>query len=82
MSTTRVLAAELTLPGVFALDGNVPEGVLTNDDLSKVGPIADRGRAVNNIASLVLAMRDGLIYYRVHSEAFPAGKIRGPLFGD
>jgi len=82
LSTAQVLAAELISPGVFEFDGNVPEGFLTNDDVSKVGPIASRGQAVNDIASPVLAMRDGLIYDNVHSEAFPAGKLRGQLFGN
>ena len=38
------------------------------------------GVTINNIASLQAAASAGRIYVNVHSEAFPAGVVRGQLF--
>jgi hypothetical protein len=57
------------------------EGKLTNADIVEEDFAADAscGVAINNIASLLAAILDGLIYVNVHSEANPAGEVRGQL---
>jgi len=37
------------------------------------------GRPVSNIAALAFAMRDGLIYFNVHTTEFSSGEIRGQM---
>lgn len=37
------------------------------------------GRPVNNIAALYFAMRDGLIYFNVHTADHPPGEVRGQM---
>jgi hypothetical protein len=35
------------------------------------------GRSVHNLAALALAMREGLVYVTLGTQAFPAGELRG-----
>ena len=66
----------LISPGPLTFDGKKIKGTLTNADLTVVdcgsGPIA-------NIVALAFAIRDGLIYLNVHTDAYPGGEIRGQL---
>jgi hypothetical protein len=70
------------------VNGLLAMGTLDNEDYTGNDCTAAIGRPVNNIASLVLAARDGLIYVNVHTEDNPPGETRGqlwehtgPLFG-
>ena len=73
------VAFGLVDPGPLAFDGNRVRGTLTNADFTGADCTAAIGRPVNNIAALAFAMRDGLIYINVHSDAFPPGEVRGQL---
>ncbi len=52
---------------------------LTNADFTGVDCVPTTGRAINNIAALALAMRDGLVYANLHSPSSPTGQIRGQM---
>lgn len=75
------IAFGLVDPGPLAFDGERVRGTLTNSDFTGADCTPVIGRPVNNIAALAAAMRDGLIYLNVHSDAFPAGEIRGQMMG-
>jgi len=69
-------------PGPLDLDNKGAKGTLTNADVVTVPApdcLTSIGRTVNNVAALAFAMRDGLIYFNVHSSAFPGGVIRGQM---
>lgn len=61
------------------VDGTLSRGQLRNSDYTGNDCIPTIGRPVNNIASLALAARDGLIYVNVHTTRHPGGEIRGQL---
>ena len=66
-------------PGPFPVS-NIVKGTLTNADSTGADCVPTIGRVVNNLASLALAMRDGLIYANVHSTPdFPGGELRGQM---
>jgi hypothetical protein len=65
-------------PGPFPV-GNRVDGTLTNADFNNVDCVPATGRVINNLASLALAMRDGLIYANVHTTVFPSGELRGQM---
>lgn len=54
-------------------------GVLTNAAFNNVDCVPTIGRAVNNLAALAFAMRDGLIYANVHTTFQRAGELRGQM---
>ena len=66
------------IPGGVDVNGKLSNGTLINADFTGAN-CSGIGRPVNNIASLALAARDGLIYANVHSVANPAGEVRGQL---
>lgn len=66
-------------PGID-VDGLLAEGELTNANFEEADCVTVIGTPVNNIASLAFAARNGLIYANVHTEANPAGEVRGQLF--
>ena len=68
--------APLPGPGGVDVNGALERGVLTNPDIID----GACGVAVNNIASLLAAIRDGIIYVNVHSEGNPPGEVRGQIF--
>ncbi len=73
----------LTSPGVD-VDGELAEGTLTQADLLAVDFAANPacGLTINNISSLLHALREGRLYVNVHSEDNPAGEVRGQIFGE
>ena len=66
-------------PGGVNVDGVLSTGTLTNTDFLGADCTGTTGRPINNIASLALAARDGLIYVNVHTNLNPAGEVRGQL---
>lgn len=78
------IAFGLVEPGPLVFDGRRVRGVLTNADFTGADcegvPLVER--PVNNIAALAFAMRDGLVYLNVHTDAFGRGEIRGQLLPD
>jgi hypothetical protein len=72
----------LVNPGPLAFEDGRIRGTLTNADYTGADCLEVIGRPVNNLVSLALAMRDGLIYSNVHTDVFPAGEIRGQMLED
>lgn len=76
--TNGPVAVNLLAPGAMLTDSL--RVTVTNDAFN---PLADCltpvGRPVNNVAALALAMRDGLVYFNLHSPSFPGGEIRGQM---
>lgn len=72
----------LVNPGMLAFNGQEIRGTLTNADYTGEDCTEVIGRPVNNLASLALAMRDGLVYANVHTDVFPMGEIRGQMLPD
>ena len=65
---------------VIDFEGNIIFGTLSNADFPQVDPCPDViGHPVNNIVSLAAAIDAGLIYWNLHSNAFPAGELRGQV---
>ena len=54
------------------------EGTLDADDVQ--GP-SSQGIAAGELDELVRAMRRGVTYVNLHTDLFPAGEIRGQIFG-
>jgi len=69
----------LSAVGPLFFDGIEASGTLTNADVHANTCMSVIGRPVNNIASLALAMRDGLIYVNVHTSDNPGGEFRGQM---
>ena len=68
-------------PGGVNLNGDLLKGKLTNADIipNDFAGNPSCGVAINNIASLLAALKDGLIYLNIHSEGNPPGEVRGQL---
>jgi hypothetical protein len=65
------------------VDGRLSRGVATNDDIiPQDPPSAACGVTINNVASLLEALRQGRLYVNVHTDANPAGEVRGQLLPD
>jgi hypothetical protein len=75
-----VVVTLFTSGGIAPLmfDGVKASGTITNADLI-TNPCAIDGQPVNNIASLAIAMRLGLIYVNVHTFDLPGGEVRGQM---
>ena len=73
-----LLAAGNDNSATFLQDGNRITGVLTNANFPATDACADVvGQPINNVASLAAAVDQGLIYWNLHTTAFPAGELRG-----
>ena len=60
--------------------GRIGEVMITNDDI-RPKTAEQCGVAINNIASLLAAIRMDLIYVNVHTAAFGGGALRAQLWG-
>ena len=65
--------------GPLMFDGAEASGTLTNADVNMNTCDVTIGQPVNNIASLLFAMLDGLIYTNVHTTDNFAGEVRGQM---
>jgi hypothetical protein len=72
------------IPGGFDVDGQIAKFTLTDANVAAVGAdcVPVIGMEINNLADLLDATRDGLIYANVHTVANPGGEIRGQLAED
>ncbi len=73
------VAFGLFSPGPLAYDGSQAKGVLTNADFTGADCVPFIGRPVNNIAALLFAMKDGLIYINLHTTDNLTGEVRGQM---
>lgn len=73
------VAFGLISPGPLGLENGTIRGTLTNADATGADCMASVDRPVNNIASLAMAMREGLIYLNIHTSENPAGEVRGQM---
>lgn len=78
------IAFGLVDPGSCSFGKGRIRCTLRNDDLTDVANNCQEaiGRPVNNIAALAFAMRDGLIYFNLHTSKFPGGELRGQMLPD
>jgi hypothetical protein len=76
-----VVAFGLIAPGACTLVNDQIQCTLTNADVQPFDCVPEIGRPVNNIAALAFAMRDGLIYFNVHTMANSTGELRGQMIG-
>ena len=58
-------------------DGIFKEGEITNND---IGTTDCLGLEINNLASLYQSMREGSIYFDVHTDKHVKGEIRTQIF--
>ena len=66
--------------GAVDVDGELASGVLRNPDII-AQTAEDCGVPINNIASLLAAIRADLIYLNVHSAVNPGGEVRAQILG-
>lgn len=67
-------------PAGVNVNGTLARGTFTNADLIPTSGNAACGTTINNIASLLSALREGRVYANVHTLANPAGEIRAQVF--
>ncbi len=61
------------------LAGRRISGVLTNADFVDNPCVDTIGRPINNLVSLAAAIDAGLVYWNLHTTAFPPGELRGQV---
>jgi len=70
------VVASLFSDGPRDVNDILTKGYLTNDDVME----ADCPVTINNLSSLLHALREGYLYVNVHTEDNPDGEVRGQLF--
>ena len=62
------------------LGANTVIGSLSNRDFGSSDPCeAAVGRSITNLGELAKAIQAGLVYWNLHTVAFPAGELRGQV---
>jgi CHRD domain len=69
-------------PAGVNVNGTLAKGTFTNADIMSTSGNAACGTTINNIASLLEAIREGRVYANVHTLANPAGEVRAQVFVD
>ena len=64
------------------VDGRLVKADFTNADVNLTDPDGPCGTLINNVASLLAALRDGRLYVNVHTLQNGAGEVRGQFFAD
>ena len=65
---------------VVTESGNSLFGELTNANFPEDNGCTDViGQPINNVVSLAAAIDAGLVYWNLHTDAFPAGELRGQV---
>ena len=71
------------VPAGVDVNGSLISGEFTNADiLAQDPPLEVCGVTINNLASLLAAIRADKIYVNVHTLANPPGELRGQIFPD
>jgi len=76
---------DLVAPGndnseVITLGSNTLIGTIGNDAFPQTDPCPEViGRPVGDLESLAEAIDEGLIYWNLHTTAFPPGELRGQV---
>jgi hypothetical protein len=65
------------------VNGSLISGELTNADIMPQDPPLDVcGVTINNLSSLLAAIRQDRVYVNIHTLANPPGELRGQIFPD
>lgn len=78
------VAVVLFAAGPVNVDGQLAAGRIRSSDIIPTVCIGHGAVAltINNVASLLAAIRADEVYLNVHSQANPAGEVRAQIFGD
>jgi len=75
------IVATLFSGGPVDVNDKLVGGYVTNADIEEQDGAGDCPVVINNVASLLNAVSQGVIYTNVHTEANASGEVRAQLFG-
>lgn len=75
-----LVALSLDNSETIELDSNSVIGTIRNSQFPDADPCAAAvGRSITDLWSLARAIDEGLVYWNLHTTAFPAGELRGQV---